>query len=144
MDVKTLGSIFCFSHIIPASVYDAIDPTIDAIKTLTTEMTSSLKRGMKDVEGVMSISSQVYGMVGISYVPSLERGGIIQEEGLYYLHPHEIVIPPNAGIGPTIYMTNYITIQPREVSPRMSDLEKRELANEISRYIEQKLRWRLS
>jgi len=100
-----------------------------------------VRRALEDTTAL--VFEQIREMTAIGgTVIGLQRGGLVREAGLYYLHPGELVLP-EAGIAQVVHMTNYINIYPREVSPRMTDLEKRELAEEISEYIEQEVRRRI-
>ena len=143
--VDAVGNIFCVPHTIINAIYDAISPVKTATRKLGEVMLGEISNVVSKSKNLLGFGMKMNYGLGVTTAPSMQEGGYVRKAGLYFLHPGETVVPAGEGrTGPIVYMTNYITIQPREVSPRMSDTEKRELADEISRYIENRLRKRLS
>jgi len=157
-----LGSIFCFSHIIPEAIYNAIRPVNKAIDSLETVMVKGIASAveqsnkiasqfMKNIETnkQLELGFKAYSEV---LAPSLQRGGLIRETGLYSLEAGETVIPTGTALAafeptqiivtipsPTYYNSYYITVEARELSPAMTDMEKDELAKDISKRIQEEV-----
>ena len=143
--VDWAGSIFCVPHTIINAIYDAIPSVQTATRTLGEAILDEISNVVSKSKNLLGFGMEMSYGLEVTTAPSMQEGGYVRKAGLYFLHPGETVIPAGEGrTGPIVYMTNYITIQPREVSPKMSDIEKRELADEISRYIESRLKKRLS
>jgi len=87
------------------------------------------------VMGAMAIASAVKGM---AEVPSMERGGVITREGIYYLHSEEIVIPKSSvtttSYGPTIINVNLTA------GPISSEIDAYNLLRDLGSAIAEKTR----
>jgi len=119
--LTNLASILCFSHIIPEAIEDAMIPSSRAMNTLG----SSLENRISDV---------------FATTPELRVTGrfedLIAKSGTVNIPAMRAVQSP----AQTNYNQFYITVQARELSPRMTDAEKRNLAEELSKMIAERTR----
>jgi len=87
------------------------------------------------VMGAMAIAAAVKSM---AEVPSMERGGVVSREGIYYLHPEEIVIPKSSiattSYGPTIINVNLTT------GPISSEIDAYNLLRDLGSVVAEKTR----
>ena len=70
-------------------------------------------------------------------VPSLEFGGVVQREGVYYLHPGEVVVPPSASVSST-HQTINVYFENR--APISGDIDREELLRDLGVVVADKVR----
>lgn len=92
------------------------------------------------VGGILGAIGGIFGGIAglFGRVPGLQKGGVIKEAGVAYLHPGEVVVPPGGGMGRyTDYSTTSITISGAEKSPKEIAAE---VVSEINKLQERKYR----
>jgi len=138
-----LRNIFCFSHIIPEAILDAVDPSVKAMSILGDSISSTLGGSIRDVskvsEDISSAAlSELKNMEELIGNPEIQITSRIGE----MIGPGMLTIPTGAAVAPspTYYNDFYITISARELSPQMTDAEKRNLADDLSKLVAEKIR----
>jgi len=149
-----------------SKLLNLIDIAQDVGTSMGIALAQGLENTIKNISSIMKDISQIIitnlnlekqielSLTSYSEIlaPSLQRGGLIKETELYSLEAGEVVIPTGAALAgfeptqivvtapsPTYYNTYYITVEARELSPAMTEMEKDELARDLSKRIQEEV-----
>lgn len=154
-----LDKFFCFSHVIPKGILEATEPSAKAINKVGQVIINGIGNIIRLISKYSERISEVIPMAFLHAIDptiaSIKTLGTAIESELSKIGSNlklEIATTtPTIGAGAGIalggaagitnyYNDFYITIETREVSPAMSDLEKRALAEDLSELIIDRLK----
>jgi len=88
------------------------------------------------VMGAMAMAAAVKGM---AEAPNMEHGGVVSREGIYYLHPEEIVIP-RSSITTTSYGPTVVNVYFENRAPISSEFDEERLLRDLGKVVAEKAR----
>lgn len=91
--------------------------------------------GAAIVMGAMAIAASVKAMSA----PSMQLGGVVPREGIYYLHPGEIVIP-RSSITSTSYGPTVVNVYFENRAPISSEVDEERLLRDLGKVVAEKAR----
>jgi len=88
------------------------------------------------VMGALAIAAAVKGM---AEAPSMEHGGVVTREGVYYLHPEETVIP-RSSIMSTSYGPTVVNVYFENRAPIASEIDAYNLLRDLGNVVAERVR----